>query len=671
MPVSTVLMALASVSAAVGILLWRISRGLEAGQAHLFPRQSESWGGYIKAAWHAGLQRFYVIAGKTPLLKGRSHAIRRRLSPFYSYDAWLLRQKTAAVLLGSAATAALAAIVFLLFEQDVLSWLMLVLVLSVVEGLYRDVAVQRAEHKLMKLGAEAFASVRQAYHRHRMVDAAIAEAADGSHPMLEPHMKRMLDMMDEHEPEAALAAYEEAAPNRYFKLFAGLSRFVVEYGDPPQRQGSSYLQGISMLIREMHLELTMRSRLDYLLSGLQAIAVAPVLFANPLARWAKAYFPLMDQFYESKLGWLLQLAVFITVFICHRLLLQLHWQAGRGAEAVVRRTWEHRLWTRPAVKRLVHRLMARTPAAVIRRIQRLLREGNDDMPVDQFNARRWALAVVVLCCGVCLLFLLQSIASSGAWNQLQRQMTALGLEMPPIPGSSAGQPSQEALETWRGQLLAHPSVSSERKSKQLAIYFAHYTDRLQGSRIQWWEVVLVLAASLAAYACPVVLLHLRIRLQHIDMRTEISQFQTLTLLLRAFDRMTAEQIVGWMGRSSIYFKRPLHACLMNWESGAEEALQQLKRDAPYPDFVRFVEKIELAFDLIPLHQAFDDVEQDWLYEQEMIKQHYEKSIDAKAVWGKWFGFAPMYALVFLYLVIPLVWMSGEQMRTSFEQIRQL
>jgi hypothetical protein len=292
------------------------------------------------------------------------------------------------------------------------------------------------------------------------------------------------------------------------------------------------------------------------------------------------------------------------------------------------------------------------------------------MPVAQFYARRWSLAMVVLCCGVCLLFLLQSIASMGAWNQLQRQMTALGLEIP-LTSSSSGQPSQEVLETWRSQLLAHPSVSSEQKSKQFTNYFAHYTDRLQGSSIQWWEVVLVLAATLASYACPVVLLHLRIRLQHIDMRTEISQFQSLTLLLRAFDRITAEQIVGWIGRSSIYFRRPLHTCLMNWESGAEEALQQLKRDAPYPEFVRFVEKIELAFDLIPLHQAFDDVEHDWLYEQEIIKQHYEKSINAKEVWGRWFGFAPMYALVFLYLVIPLVWMSGEQMRTSFEQIRQL
>lgn len=670
MPVSTVLMGLAAVSVAVGLLLWRISRRLEAGQAHLFPRRSEAWGAHMKAAWHAGLQRFYMMAVKTPLLKGRAHAIRQRLSPFYSYDEWLLRRKTAAVLLGSAATAALAAVVFLSFDQDVLSWLMLLLVLSVAEGLYRDATVQRAERKLLKLGAEAFANVRQAYHRHRMVDAAIAEAADGSHPMLEPHMKRMLDMMDEQEPEAALAAYEEAAPNRYFKLFAGLSRFVVEYGDPPQRQGSSYLQGISMLVREMHLELAMRSRLEYLLSGLQAIAVVPVLFADPLARWAKAYFPLMEQFYESKLGWLLQLAVFITVFICHRLLLQLHWQPGR-AEAAARRTWERRLWTRSAVKRLVRRLMARTPAATIRRVQRLLREANDDMPVDQFYARRWALAAVVLGCGVCLLFLLQSTAASGAWNQLERQMIALGLEIPAVPGSSAAQPSQEKLETWKGQLLAHPSAASDRKSRQLVNYFANYADRLQGSRIQWWEVLLVLAASLAAYACPVVLLHVRIRLQHIDMRTEISQFQSLTLLLRAFDRMTAEQIVGWMGRSSIYFRKPLHACLMNWESGAEEALQQLKRDAPYPDFVRFVEKIELAFDLIPLHQAFDDVEQDWLHEQEMIKQHYEKSIDAKAVWGQWFGFAPMYALVFLYLVIPLVWMSAEQMRTSFEQIRQL
>ncbi|NKI22985.1 GTPase SAR1 [Paenibacillus dendritiformis] len=671
MPVSTVLMALAVFSAAAGILLWRVSRRLEAGQARIFPRQSESWGSPIRSAWHHGLQRFYVIAARMPLLKGRARAIRQCLSPFYSYDEWLLRRKTAAVLLGSAATAVLAAIVFLSVDQDALSWLMLLLVLSVAEGLYRDATVQRAERKLLKLGAGAFASVRQAYHRHRMVDGAIAEAAESGHPMVEPHMKRVLEMMEEQEPEAALAAYEEAAPNRYFKLFAGLSRFVVEYGDPPQRQGSSYLQGLSMLVREMQLELTMRSRLEYLLSGLQAIAVVPVLFADPIARWAKAYFPLMQQFYESKLGWVLQLAVFLTVLICHKLLLQLHWRADR-TEPEARRTWERRLWTRPAVKRLAGRLMARTPPAAIRRIQRLLRKANDDMPADQFYARRWALAALTLCCGVCLLFLLQSTAASGAWNQLHRQMAALGLEMPPVPGSSAaGQPSRGALEAWKRQFLAPSSLGSERKSKQADSFFSDYADRLQGSRIQWWEVLLVLAASLAAYACPVLFLHIRIRLQHIDMRTEICQFQSLILLLRAFDRMTAEQIVAWMGRSSIYFRKPLHACLMNWESGAEEALRQLKRDAPYPDFVRFVEKIELAFDLIPLHQAFDDVEQDWLYEQEMIKQHYEKSIDAKAVWGQWFGFAPMYALVFLYLVIPLVWMSAEQMRSSFEQIRQL
>lgn len=46
-------------------------------------------------------------------------------------------------------------------------------------------------------------------------------------------------------------------------------------------------------------------------------------------------------------------------------------------------------------------------------------------------------------------------------------------------------------------------------------------------------------------------------------------------------------------------------------------------------------------------------------------------VDAKAAWGKMIGFAPMYALVFLYLVVPLVGMSFLQMNMYYEQIQQL
>ncbi|MNW69857.1 hypothetical protein D3C74_489710 [compost metagenome] len=56
---------------------------------------------------------------------------------------------------------------------------------------------------------------------------------------------------------------------------------------------------------------------------------------------------------------------------------------------------------------------------------------------------------------------------------------------------------------------------------------------------------------------------------------------------------------------------------------------------------------------------------------EQRKQEYSKIIDIKAGWGRTIGFTPMYALIFMYLVIPLVGMSFVQMSMYYEQIQKL
>ncbi|MFW5435624.1 GTPase SAR1 [Paenibacillus apiarius] len=665
--------------AAASILMWGVLWGIGRRMARsqvLTSRASVQHGGTDTANYYKQklLRRCYYAAVHTPFLKRKAASLRLQLAPFYSYDEWLLREKTAAVLLGSGMTSILAGAVFLSFDQDVLSWFMLILVLSVAEGLYRDYVIQRAEFKLLKKTAAAFTDVRHAYHRHRMVDAALEEALESADPMIELHLQRLIVMVHDSEPEAALASYEEAAPNRYFKLFAGLSRLVAEYGDPRQKEGSSYLQGISMIVREMQLELVMRSKLEYLLRGLKAIAVIPILFTDPLEQWAKSYFPAMEWFYKSKLGWLLQLTVFLTVIVCHRLLQQLQWR-HKSFNSRLQRRWTLHLWECKGMRCLLGRWLSRCNPVQLRKMQRLLDEANEGMPLEYFYGRRLLSACVTVVTGFVLLFMLQWQSTQWSWHQLQERIVPFGLTAEnakrSMNNSSIDSRNLLVTDKWNSFSHSRRSDGNEHRRNEASSAIAQYTAQLHNAHVKWWEFAIAILAGIAAYHFPVLMLHIRIRLQHIDMRTELSQFQSLTLLLRAFDRMTAEQVVEWMCRSSMFFRQALRTCAMNWESGPETALRQLKSDVPYPDFVRFAEKLELAHDLIPLQQAFDDVEQDWIYEQEMMKQYYEKSIEMKAGWGQWFGFAPMYALIFLYLVVPLVWMSAEQMRSSFEQIRQL
>ncbi|MNN69047.1 hypothetical protein D3C81_1847980 [compost metagenome] len=83
------------------------------------------------------------------------------------------------------------------------------------------------------------------------------------------------------------------------------------------------------------------------------------------------------------------------------------------------------------------------------------------------------------------------------------------------------------------------------------------------------------------------------------------------------------------------------------------------------------DKLLLASEKLTVADAFDDLDSDMSYQFERRRLDYEKSLEVKAGWGRIIGFTPMYALVFAYLVIPLIWMSFEQMGLYFEQLQKL
>ena len=125
------------------------------------------------------------------------------------------------------------------------------------------------------------------------------------------------------DPDEALERYYEIAPNRFLKGFAGVSYMVMEFGDKDKKQGSIYLQGLGNLTQEIHLEILRRDRLDYLLQGLNVIALAPVLFTGPIERWARVSFPTMDEFYRSKLGFVTKISIYVIIIVAYLLLQRL------------------------------------------------------------------------------------------------------------------------------------------------------------------------------------------------------------------------------------------------------------------------------------------------------------------------------------------------------------
>lgn len=652
------------------------------------------------------LRYSYNSFSRIPLVRARLYRTRQSLVSLYGYNEWLLRERTAIITWGYLVVWGCVLFLFFLFEQDWISIIMLLLLLHVSESLYIDLVLQRADLKLLKHSFHWFSHIRFAYQRHRMVEQAVEDALEHAPDLVRPHSNRLLSCVSATEGEQALAAYDESAPNRHYRLLARLLRLVADYGDPGKDNQSSLLKGISMIIREMQSEYVMRYKLGILLKGLRAIAVIPILFANPIEHWARNYFPLMNSFYDSELGLLTRLIVFVTVLCCNHLLNELQWRHTVHTHANHLTRWKRRklmMYEYSVVKKIVYWWIKRVSSVQLRKQRQLLQEMNASIGLERWYTKRLVYAVIAA-----LSLLICSILIPVAAKHHLDHNTALwlGAEGRNSPSSvaweipvaaedvtdnefQAQQQLMKDYQDWVYQLPKHTQTISQQnqyyeqqvqaaypewsewKRKAVINHLLLITAQVQYAGWQWWWLLLPLLGSVAGYMLPIASAKMKKRFIAMDIQIEVSQFHMLVLLLRAFDRMTAERVVEWMANSSTISRAALQRCLVVWDRGADRALSNLKQEMPHPEFIRFLEQLELAHEQLPLHKAFDDAEQSWNHDQEMRREWEENMIETRSVWGQWIGFAPMYTIVFLYLVLPLLWLSAEQMSQSFRQIQTL
>lgn len=132
------------------------------------------------------------------------------------------------------------------------------------------------------------------------------------------------------------------------------------------------------------------------------------------------------------------------------------------------------------------------------------------------------------------------------------------------------------------------------------------------------------------------------------------QFQTIILMLMKIERVNVEMILEWLERYSNIFREPISRCVNNYESGAWEALEELKNEINFEQMIRIVEGLQSAVEKIPITEAFDELDNEREYYQEKRKDSNEKLIKRKGSIGKAIGFTPMVGLFVGYLIVPLV-----------------
>lgn len=641
----------------------------------------------IKERWHRCLQQSYILMSKVPWLSGYMRRIRRRLSGVQTYDEFRLRHEVAKVTMAVLGVLFVSIILLFLLNPSVTFLLLVLLTAVIINSLLVDMYVGRLERRLLTQMVDLFSEIRHRYQQHEMIDEALYEAAETAGYEAAVHTRKIYEALNANDPAQELEKYYETAPNRFLKAFAGISFMIMEFGDKVKEQGSIYLNGLSGLTKEIHLEILRRDKLDYLLKGLNVIALVPVFFAKPIERWARSSFPAMDAFYTSKWGYTTKIIIFTVIILSYILLQRLQ----RENETLYRvedrkMSWEQFLSSFSWMRFMVSFLAPRPGTPAYARIVRLLKESNTHLKYEWFYTRRAVLAVLTFAVTMTTVMVLHQTAKHHilyapvAGNTFFGQVSVDQEEQ----GSKLSDQDREVMmEVGMSSSTNYDEITKRLKGKQtwgnsgqepLIESANRILSKLQAYNdeyLKWWEVLSALFIACAGYQFPLWLLYFQRKIRHMDMKHEVYQFQTVIAMLREMDRISVEEILEWMNRFAIIFKTPIQKCVLHYDHGAEMALVRLKEEVTLTEFQRLVDKLLLCVEKIPIAQGFDDLEGEMTFYFEQRKQEYEKMIDVKASLGKMIGFAPMYALIFMYLVIPLIAMSFMQMNVYYEQIQKI
>lgn len=209
------------------------------------------------------------------------------------------------------------------------------------------------------------------------------------------------------------------------------------------------------------------------------------------------------------------------------------------------------------------------------------------------------------------------------------------------------------------------------KDDEIEKYAQSVYDKLQKLNkeyLGWFEVLLSVVFMVIAYMSPVLLMKFQLKMRQMEMEDEVMQFQTIILMLMRIERVNVEIILEWLERYANIFKEPISRCVNNYESGAWEALEVLRNETNYMQFIRIVESLQAAVEKIPIIEAFDELDSERDYYQEKRKESNQRLIARKARIGKLIGFAPMVIMFVGYLIVPLVYIGLTSMSNSMSSI---
>ncbi len=635
-------------------------------------------------------QKLYVIYLKIPFLKRYILKLRRRLSIIHMDDEYLTRKQASKILTRTLCIVFPLAIIIIVIthENTLLMGMLLIFELFMVDT-FIDGMVDKLDNKLLREQIDFFAEIRHAYHEFNMVEEAIYQVAqDDDKPEVSRQAEKIYEVLISDDPESELEKYYDIAPNSYLKEFAGISYLTKEFGDRKINGSSLYLKNLNNITQEMQLEILKRDKLDYTFQSLSVISILPMLAIEPIKNWAVSQFSFTAGFYNGRNGMLVQILLLVVTFICYVLTRKLK---DNGSTAMNTKNtdnpWQEKLYRIKFIKKIVDLFIPKDGTKEYMRLQKTMKDAATKDKMEWIYINRLTLCIVTFIASIFLIMQLHQITIYNVYHDPTTDYNIIGqmTEKAEKDAMKTTESDNQYIDHFKGNIhVTQEEIQKEMRRGRINKDYidskdadvADAAERVLGKlqiinteQMQWFEVLIGMVLAIVAYQGPIWLLKFQAKMRQLEMEDEVMQFNTIILMLMKIERVSVEIILEWLERYANIFKEPITRCVNNYESGAWEALEQLKEEVTFQQFIRIVESLQAAVEKIPIADAFDELDTERDYYQAKRKESNERLIERKGRIGRVIGFAPMVILFVGYLIVPLVFIGLTSMTKSFDYMQ--
>ena len=637
-------------------------------------------------------QKLYVFYARVPFIKRYLFKLRRRLEIINLDDEYLTRKQASKILTRTfmVLIPLTFAIIYITNHNPLLMTILLVFELFLFDT-FIDGRVDKIDNNLLKQQITFFSEIRHAYHEFNMVEEAIYQTAqDDDNPEVARQAEKIYEVLISDDPETELEKYYDVAPNAYLKEFAGVSYLTKEFGDRKVDGASLYLKNLNNITQEMQLEILKRDKLDYVFQSLSVISIVPMLGLEPLKNWAISSFAFTESFYNGKDGMLVQILILIATFVCYILTRKLK---DNGSTAIdtknTENPWQEKLYRLKPVKKFVDLFVPKEGTRESIKIKRTMKDSASKDKIEWLYINRILLCVVSFVLALFFCNKLHTITIQNVYTDPTTTYNIIG-EMSDKDYKSAMQLTEsdnQYIEYFKDkENLKQTDIEKEMKRGRINKDYYNVKDvarteaaeRIMGKiklinseYLTWVEVLISMVIALMAYMFPYWVLIFQKKMRQLEMEDEVMQFQTIILMLMRIERVNVEIILEWLERYSNIFRDPITRCVNDYESGPWEALEAMKEDVTYPEFIRIIESLQAAVEKIPIKDAFDELDTERDYYQAKRKESNERLIAKKGRIGKAIGFSPLVLLFVGYLIVPLVFIGLISMSSAFTEMSKM